>query len=186
MNKGNQRRADPPEFREYWERAGKGKVLSQELFFVLPAQKPFARVLGILGESGQGKVLSQGLFFVLPAQKPFARVPGILVERGQRKGFIAKAFHRTPRRKLRTLCSLRTLRSSPADPQLVRLSFRLSRKCGKCGKCGIKTKKMAARPGFEPRQTEPESVVLPLHHRAVRIYCKKWLRQLDSNQRPSG
>ena len=25
---------------------------------------------------------------------------------------------------------------------------------------------MAARPGFEPRQTEPESVVLPLHHRA--------------------
>ena len=27
-------------------------------------------------------------------------------------------------------------------------------------------KKMAARPGFEPRQTEPESVVLPLHHQA--------------------
>ena len=26
---------------------------------------------------------------------------------------------------------------------------------------------MAARPGFEPRLTEPESVVLPLHHRAV-------------------
>ena len=26
--------------------------------------------------------------------------------------------------------------------------------------------RMAARPGFEPRQTEPESVVLPLHHRA--------------------
>ena len=51
---------------------------------------------------------------------------------------------------------------------------------------GIRTKKMAARPGFEPRQTEPESVVLPLHHRAVRMYCKKWLRQLDSNQRPSG
>ena len=25
---------------------------------------------------------------------------------------------------------------------------------------------MAARPGLEPRQTEPESVVLPLHHRA--------------------
>ena len=25
---------------------------------------------------------------------------------------------------------------------------------------------MAARPGFEPGQTEPESVVLPLHHRA--------------------
>ena len=33
-------------------------------------------------------------------------------------------------------------------------------------------KKMAARPGFEPRQTEPESVVLPLHHRAVRSYKK--------------
>ena len=26
--------------------------------------------------------------------------------------------------------------------------------------------KVAARPGLEPRQTEPESVVLPLHHRA--------------------
>ena len=28
--------------------------------------------------------------------------------------------------------------------------------------------KMAAQQGFEPRQTEPESVVLPLHHWAVR------------------
>ena len=27
---------------------------------------------------------------------------------------------------------------------------------------------MVARQGFEPRQTEPESVVLPLHHRAVK------------------
>ena len=26
---------------------------------------------------------------------------------------------------------------------------------------------LAARPGLEPRQTEPESVVLPLHHRAL-------------------
>lgn len=26
--------------------------------------------------------------------------------------------------------------------------------------------KLAARLGFEPRQTDPESVVLPLHHRA--------------------
>ncbi len=28
---------------------------------------------------------------------------------------------------------------------------------------------MVARLGFEPRQTDPESVVLPLHHRAERI-----------------
>ena len=32
---------------------------------------------------------------------------------------------------------------------------------------------MAARPGFEPRQTEPESVVLPLHHRADREVLQK-------------
>ena len=30
--------------------------------------------------------------------------------------------------------------------------------------------KMAARPGFEPRQTGPKPVVLPLHHRATKIY----------------
>jgi hypothetical protein len=28
-------------------------------------------------------------------------------------------------------------------------------------------KKMAARQGFEPRQTEPKSAVLPLHHQAT-------------------
>ena len=43
-------------------------------------------------------------------------------------------------------------------------------------------KKMAARPGFEPRQTEPESVVLPLHHRAVSAAKNgsgSWIRTSD-------
>ena len=39
---------------------------------------------------------------------------------------------------------------------------------------------MAARPGFEPRQTEPESVVLPLHHRAT----QKNTKQKDMAARP--
>lgn len=29
----------------------------------------------------------------------------------------------------------------------------------------------AVRPGFEPRQTVPKTVVLPLHHRTVFPYC---------------
>ena len=29
-----------------------------------------------------------------------------------------------------------------------------------------------ARPGFEPRQTEPKSVVLPLYYRADELGCK--------------
>ena len=43
---------------------------------------------------------------------------------------------------------------------------------------------MAARPGFEPRPTEPESVVLPLHHRATHKKFEKykvWLPDQDSN-----
>ena len=31
---------------------------------------------------------------------------------------------------------------------------------------------VAVPPGFEPRQTDPESVVLPLHHRTIFSRCK--------------
>ena len=34
-------------------------------------------------------------------------------------------------------------------------------------------------PGFEPRQTEPKSVVLPLHHRSI-LDCKYRANFLDS------
>ena len=42
--------------------------------------------------------------------------------------------------------------------------------------CAV-NKKMADLQGFEPRQSEPESLVLPLHHRSAYwyiIYHKKW------------
>ena len=32
---------------------------------------------------------------------------------------------------------------------------------------GVWSLEFVTRPGFEPRQTESESVVLPLHHRAI-------------------
>ena len=43
-------------------------------------------------------------------------------------------------------------------------------------RCGTKVRRIAclvARLGFEPRQTESESVVLPLHNRAVYSPCKR-------------
>ncbi len=34
---------------------------------------------------------------------------------------------------------------------------------------------MAVRPGFEPGQSEPKSLVLPLHHRTKYALMKLWL-----------
>ena len=45
-----------------------------------------------------------------------------------------------------------------------------------------KTKKMADLQGFEPRQSEPESLVLPLHHRSAlchKIYHRFGKLQVD-------
>jgi hypothetical protein len=39
-------------------------------------------------------------------------------------------------------------------------------------KFGIGGRKLAGEPGFEPRQTESESVVLPLHHSPMELPCK--------------
>lgn len=35
---------------------------------------------------------------------------------------------------------------------------------------------MVARPGFEPRQTAPKTVVLPLYYRAIKIKKKVFLK----------
>src|SRR3954470_19775427 len=47
---------------------------------------------------------------------------------------------------------------------------------------------MAARLGIEPRLSESEELVLPLHHRAVKscVSCAhgKWSRRWDSNPQP--
>ena len=45
--------------------------------------------------------------------------------------------------------------------------------------------RLAARLGLEPRQNESESFVLPLHHRAVRVFeSPSWSRRWDSNPQP--
>ena len=41
------------------------------------------------------------------------------------------------------------------------------------GRFAAAERRMVARSGLEPEQTDPESVVLPLHHRAVGVLSEK-------------
>ena len=47
-------------------------------------------------------------------------------------------------------------------------------------KSEIENQKMVARLGFEPRQTDSESAVLPLHHRANRRFDRLVVSSFES------
>lgn len=44
------------------------------------------------------------------------------------------------------------------------------------------TVNFVARPGFEPRPSEPESEILPLYYRAMRCKCREILLIIQSSQ----
>jgi hypothetical protein len=51
----------------------------------------------------------------------------------------------------------------------------LANGCGRCKRVAVRgdaAGKKLARLGFEPRQREPKSLVLPLHHRAGRFFYR--------------
>jgi hypothetical protein len=40
---------------------------------------------------------------------------------------------------------------------------------------------LVARPGFEPRQTAPKTVVLPLYYQAIRPFISEWAAKIGGN-----
>jgi hypothetical protein len=40
---------------------------------------------------------------------------------------------------------------------------------------------LVARPGFEPRQTAPKTVVLPLYYQAIRSFISEWAAKIGRN-----
>ena len=67
----------------------------------------------------------------------------------------------------------------------VPLAIKILKKfiCFSIKKAAIKLRlfNLVARPGFEPRQTAPKTVVLPLYYQAIRSFISEWAAKIGRN-----